>query len=84
MDIRKTLSHNLQLRSAYQDNEPISNFKPDFAGTLDYIFVETDKFTMKKILSPLDMEHLKRKEALPNDLYSSDHVALACEVEIKR
>jgi mRNA deadenylase 3'-5' endonuclease subunit Ccr4 len=64
-----------------------------FVGTLDYIFlgaVKTDQHAstqpeicrVRTVLNTLDETTAKEFGALPSPKFSSDHIALYCEVEI--
>jgi mRNA deadenylase 3'-5' endonuclease subunit Ccr4 len=87
--------NDLQLSSVYamsQHREPhFTNYTQGFNGTLDYIFIGQAKRTesgqpehlrLRATLDTISETAAKEFVALPSFKYSSDHIALYCEVEI--
>ena len=53
-----------------------TNYTPDFAGTIDYIFY-SKHFMINKILKIPEEKEIK--DSLPNKMFPSDHLRLFCE-----
>lgn len=60
-----------------------TNFTRDFKGTLDYIFYTKDSLVPVATLELPDESEVRTKSGvgMPNDVWSSDHVALMAEFE---
>lgn len=53
-----------------------------YIDTLDYIFVDFRKVKVGELLAMPPDEIVKKQTALPNEIYSSDHLALMAKFEI--
>ena len=77
------LAHTLSLRSAYGDKlggEPAcTNYKPDFKGTLDYIFYQPASVRVESVLALPSEAELALQSGIPDDRHPSDHVALVAQ-----
>ncbi len=67
-----------------RNGEPhYTNYTEKFKDCLDYLWFERDKLEVASLLElPLE-EQLNSQVALPNELYSSDHIALMATYYIK-
>jgi CCR4-NOT transcription complex subunit 6 len=75
-----SLGHSLGLSSAYHTvlgTEPeVTNAKPEFNGTLDYIFYQNQKLKVESVLETPKLSECLLQEGLPDDRQASDHIAL--------
>jgi len=75
---KRDFVHQFNLKSAYAHlQEPISNYTPWFNGTLDYIWYN-EQFDLCSLLGPPKI----MEPGLPSPLWSSDHIALVCELNL--
>ena len=59
------------------DGHPkFTNLKPDFLETLDFIFYDTQKCSVEKILEIDEEMYLSENKGLPNSFHGSDHIPL--------
>jgi RNA exonuclease NGL2 len=65
----------------YTGEPPFTNFTDSFKGTLDYIFVKEgeSKIVPQKLMDFPPLVELETNTALPNDVFSSDHLSIMCE-----
>lgn len=86
----KKLGYSLQ--SAYANTSPdvsrngepaYTNFTAKFKDCLDYIWLEKDKVDLVSVLSIPNEETLSKEEALPNQHFSSDHLALMSTIQLR-
>lgn len=66
--------------------EQFTNVSKDFKGTLDYIFFTSDSLVPVALLD-LPEDNLVQKNkgsGLPNEHWSSDHIALMSEFQYKQ
>lgn len=59
-----------------------TNFTPGFKECIDYIFYQTDKFSVTKIIEMPSEEDLEAHIAIPSVSFPSDHVAILAEFQI--
>ncbi|KAG5683242.1 hypothetical protein PVAND_012535 [Polypedilum vanderplanki] len=57
-----------------------TNFTIGFQDCLDYIFYQTDKFEVIKVVEMPSEEELRAHNAIPSVLFPSDHVAIVTEL----
>lgn len=76
-------SHDLELASAC-GCPPYTNFTKGFYGCLDYIFYQTDHFSVKQVVELPSHEEVTQHEFLPSITIPSDHLALIADLEFKR
>ncbi|KAK4773381.1 hypothetical protein SAY87_028400 [Trapa incisa] len=86
-----TLSHQLNLSSAYaaiqgisgcrdKFGEPIATtYHSSFMGTVDYIW-HTKELAPVRVLETLPIDILRKTRGLPSKRWGSDHLALVCEL----
>ena len=55
----------------------------DFAGTLDWIFVDHSKMDVEPILSGYEETILSAHIGLPSEQFPSDHTALGADITLK-
>ena len=55
----------------------------DFAGTLDWIFVDGSKMDAKPVIPGYDEATLSAYIALPSEHFPSDHVAIGADITMK-
>lgn len=76
-------SSTLRLRSIYQGTEGgeprFTNFTQNFVGTLDYVFVSEGLAPLGALSFPAAHD-LCGETALPNSMYSSDHLAVVTDL----
>lgn len=76
-----------QLKSAYsmhpEGEAKFTNFPEKFQGTLDYIFFEPERMSLKSILEIPPEEILRIEDFLPNFQFSSDHISLKATFKLK-
>ncbi|XP_042233315.1 2',5'-phosphodiesterase 12-like isoform X2 [Homarus americanus] len=77
-----SLSHDLELESAC-GCPPYTNYTTGFYGCLDYIFYQTDKFTVKQVIPMPTHEEVTEHIALPSITFPSDHIPLIADLEFK-
>lgn len=58
-----------------------TNYTVGFKECLDYIFYQTDKFAVTKVVEMPSDEDLEAHIAIPSVLFPSDHVAIVAELE---
>lgn len=76
-----SLSQQYQVKSAC-GTPKFTNFTVGFQECLDYIFYQTDKFAVTKIVEMPSEEELNAHIAIPSVSFPSDHVAVVTELEI--
>lgn len=76
-------SHDLELASAC-GCPPYTNYTKGFYGCLDYIFYQTDKFSVKQVVELPSHEEVTQHEFLPSITIPSDHLAIIADLEFKR
>lgn len=76
-----SLSQPLKMQSACGFPR-FTNYTAGFQECLDYIFYQTDKFVVTKIVETPDEEDLKAHIAIPSVVFPSDHIAIVAELEI--
>jgi len=59
-----------------------TNYTAGFQACLDYIFYQSDKFKVTKVVELPEEEELKAHLAIPSVVFPSDHVAIVAELEI--
>lgn len=65
------------------DEHPMfTNYNHDFNGCLDYIFYTFDKLRLVSLLKVPNDEYIKHN-ALPNEVYPSDHLKICAEFVMK-
>ncbi|KAK8737192.1 hypothetical protein OTU49_004376 [Cherax quadricarinatus] len=77
-----SLSHNLELDSAC-GCPPYTNYTTGFYGCLDYIFYQTDKFTIKQVIPMPSHEEVTQHVALPSITFPSDHIPLIADLTFR-
>lgn len=77
------MQHSIPFLSAYAcAGEPkFTNFTENFVGVLDYIWFSSDRLIARRVLDGVSEEYLSKSKGLPNEYYSSDHIAIAAEFE---
>ncbi|KAH9498116.1 2',5'-phosphodiesterase 12 [Bulinus truncatus] len=60
-----------------------TNFTEGFKATLDYIFVESDKLEVTKVIPMPSQEDVTAHIALPSPVFPSDHIAQICDLKFK-
>lgn len=86
---RDGIDHPFSLRSAYAplngtpDELPFTNYTPDFANVIDYIWYSTNTLEVVDLLGPPDAEHLARVPGFPNYHFPADHIQLVADLIIK-
>jgi CCR4-NOT transcription complex subunit 6 len=74
------------LRNAYagdpEDYIAITNYTPDFQGTIEYIF-HSPSLRRRKVLGNVDFEYLQKVPGFPNYHFPSDHLALYAEFAVE-
>ncbi|KAG0718713.1 2',5'-phosphodiesterase 12 [Chionoecetes opilio] len=86
-----SFSHDLELASAC-GCPPYTNYVKGFHGCLDYVFYQTDKFSVKQVLSSASPqvvalpshEEVTQHQYLPSITIPSDHLAIIADLEFKR
>eukprot|EP00808_Paulinella_micropora_P018719 g22037.t1 len=78
-----SITHRLPLVSAYaRIGEPkFTNYTGHFVGVLDYIWFSKAHLVCTSCLDVDAEKLLKKKTALPNPQYASDHLSLCCEFD---
>lgn len=59
-----------------------TNFTVGFKECIDYIFYQTDKLRVTKVVEMPEEEDLNAHIAIPSVVFPSDHIALVAELEI--
>ncbi|KAK3861133.1 hypothetical protein Pcinc_032865 [Petrolisthes cinctipes] len=77
-----SFNHDLELDSAC-GLPPYTNFTPFFHGCLDYIYYQTDKFDVKKVVPLPSHEEVTEHTALPSITMPSDHLPLIADLQFK-
>ncbi|XP_064117001.1 2',5'-phosphodiesterase 12-like isoform X2 [Macrobrachium nipponense] len=72
--------HNYEMESAC-GLPPYTNYTVGFYGCLDYIFYQTDKFIVKKVIPMPTHEEVTEHTALPSITFPSDHIAIIADLE---
>ncbi|XP_068201007.1 2',5'-phosphodiesterase 12 [Palaemon carinicauda] len=72
--------HNFEMDSAC-GLPAYTNYTVGFYGCLDYIFYQTDKFIVKKVIPMPTHEEVTEHTALPSITFPSDHIAIAADLE---
>ena len=86
---RDGIEHPFSIRSAYvhldktPDELAFTNYTPEFAEVIDYIWYSTNTLEVVELLGPPDREHLKRVPGFPNYHFPADHIPLMSEFVIK-
>lgn len=60
---------------------PFTNFTAGFQECLDYIFYQTEKFKVTRVIEMPSEEELKVHTAIPSVVFPSDHIAIISELE---
>ena len=82
------MSHPFNFKSAYavagDDSELLyTNYTPNFAGVLDYIWYTTNSLQVRALLGHVDEEYMRKVPGFPNHHFPSDHLALFSEFSVK-
>lgn len=86
---RDGIDHPFNLKSAYAllngtaEELPFTNYTPDFANVIDYIWYSTNTLEVVELLGPPDAEHLLRVPGFPNYHFPADHIQLVADFVIK-
>lgn len=75
-----SLAQPLQMKSAC-GTPTFTNYTVGFQACLDYIFYQSDKFRVTKIVEMPEEEELSAMIAIPSVVFPSDHVAIVAEME---
>ncbi|CAG9803412.1 unnamed protein product [Chironomus riparius] len=59
-----------------------TNYTVGFQDCLDYIFYQTDKFCVTKVVEMPSEEDLSLHNAIPSVVFPSDHIAIIAELDI--
>ncbi|MCL4119593.1 UNVERIFIED_CONTAM: hypothetical protein GTU68_018115 [Idotea baltica] len=82
-ELRKvSFSHDLEIGSAC-GTPAYTNYTLGFQGCLDYIFYQSDKFSVKQMIPFPSHEEVTQHGALPSITFPSDHIALVADLEWK-
>lgn len=78
------LSHPFTLKSSYSSIGELSftNYTPNFADVLDYIWYSSNALRVSGLLGEVDKEYLQRVPGFPNFHFPSDHLALVAEFSV--
>lgn len=76
-----SLSQPLKMMSAC-GAPPFTNYTAGFQACLDYIFYDSDKFVVTKVVETPEEEELNAHIAIPSVVFPSDHVAIIAELEM--
>ena len=76
-----SLSQSMQIQSAC-GLPKFTNYTVGFQECLDYIYHQTNKLKVTKIVETPEEEELKAHIAIPSVVFPSDHVAIVAEFEI--
>lgn len=77
-----TLSQPLKMQSACGTPQ-FTNYTVGFKACLDYIFYQSDKFNVTKIVETPEEAELSVHLAIPSVVFPSDHIAIVSELEFK-
>ncbi|KAL2134573.1 hypothetical protein VTI74DRAFT_11467 [Chaetomium olivicolor] len=86
---RDGVEHPFSMRSAYvhlngtPDELTFTNYVPNFADVIDYIWYSTNTLEVVSLLGPPDKDHLKRVPGFPNFHFPADHIQIMAELVIK-
>ncbi|KAK4229785.1 glucose-repressible alcohol dehydrogenase transcriptional effector [Podospora fimiseda] len=86
---RDGVSHPFNMRSAYvhlnntPDELTFTNYVPNFAEVIDYIWYSTNTLEVVELLGPPDKNHLKRVPGFPNYHFPADHIQIVADFAIK-
>jgi len=86
---RDGVEHPFSMRSAYvhlngtPDELSFTNYVPNFAEVIDYIWYSTNTLEVVELLGPPDKIHLKRVPGFPNYHFPADHIQIAADFVIK-
>ncbi|OWF50180.1 2',5'-phosphodiesterase 12-like [Mizuhopecten yessoensis] len=75
-----TFSHSQSLISAC-GYPKYTNYVGEFNEMLDYIFIDSNKFTVEKVVPPPDHDEVILHTALPSVVFPSDHIAQVCDIK---
>ncbi|XP_060072172.1 2',5'-phosphodiesterase 12-like [Ylistrum balloti] len=78
-----TFSHSQTLISAC-GYPKYTNYVANFHEMLDYIFIDSNKFSVEKVIPPPDHEEVVLHTALPSVVFPSDHIAQICDIKWKQ
>ncbi|KAI9485944.1 MAG: Endonuclease/exonuclease/phosphatase [Benjaminiella poitrasii] len=80
------LSHNLSLKSSYSHvgELDITNYTPEYKGTLDYIWYTNNTLEVVSLLGGIRQDYLDKVVGFPNAHFPSDHIPLMAEIRIKK
>nr|ACH92481.1 FI09011p [Drosophila melanogaster]AOQ13855.1 CG31759-PC [synthetic construct] len=76
------LAQPFKMASAYGAPE-YTHYTTLFAGCLDYVFYQNDRFEVLKVVPLPTEEELKANTAIPSAVFPSDHVALVADLKFK-
>uniref|UniRef100_A0A2C9JMN6 2',5'-phosphodiesterase 12 n=1 Tax=Biomphalaria glabrata TaxID=6526 RepID=A0A2C9JMN6_BIOGL len=62
---------------------PYTNFTRGFKETLDYIFFDSDKLEVTRVIPMPDHQDVTAHKALPSVVFPSDHIAQICELKFR-
>src|SRR5690606_5483275 len=77
---RDGIEHPFSLRDAYaplkgtQEQLPFTNYTPNFADVIDYLFYSTNTLEVVELLGPPDPDYLRRVPSFPNYHFPADHI----------
>lgn len=78
-----TLSHSLHLVTAAGMGCPkYTNYTKDFKDLLDYVFIDGNELRCVRVASNPPEEVLAEATALPSEVFPSDHLAVAVDLEL--
>ncbi|CAK0891961.1 unnamed protein product, partial [Prorocentrum cordatum] len=77
------LSHGLSLTPAWPEGAlEFTNAVNGFSGVLDHVFVDDRALTVWSRIPGVPLAEVRgHYGGLPNEVYGSDHLAMACDVE---
>lgn len=80
------MQHPFNLKSAYGNmgELPFTNYTPNFAGVISYIWYTPSALQVTSLLGPIDEEYISRVPGFPNAHFPSDHVPLMSEFVAKQ
>ncbi|XP_069107504.1 2',5'-phosphodiesterase 12-like [Argopecten irradians] len=58
-----------------------TNYVGNFNSMLDYIFIDSNKFNVERVIPPPDHEEVILHTALPSVVFPSDHIAQICDIK---
>ncbi|MCO5588424.1 hypothetical protein L7F22_042380 [Adiantum nelumboides] len=79
------LQHKLALKSAYHDigELPFTNYTPNFVGSIDYIWYNSNALAVTGLLGEVDRSYLNKVVGFPNAHFPSDHICILSEFRVK-